>query len=603
MSTFAKESLQTKYQLALVSAINLSQNGYIINALKTGDKAELKSELKKLNESIKQSSEYKNLRIHIHSADIKSFLRGWNDKNGDDLSGFRKTIIEVKTSKAPVYGLEVGKAGLVIRGLAPITTQGEYLGSVEVILPFDDIIKSIDNDLQASAIIGMNASLLNTAEALKNAPRLLSGELVLAQNKDNVNKELLQELENAKIEQNGGAKTDNYIVIGVKLSDFAGASVGELLVAQSKTKIYEAAREAESSLISQMIIAFVMVIAVITGLGLIIGASVIKPINNLKQYASVLASADGDLTKLMPAKSKDEIGQSEAEVNKFINKIHNSVKLAKEVGYENQSISSQLQSASNSMSQSIENSAHKIAEIATISSQLRSDLANSITQVNRSSNDIEGCANKLNHVQKELNKVQNSIQTASENEIEFVGRMKNLSSETKQIKDMLQVISEIADQTNLLALNAAIEAARAGEHGRGFAVVADEVRNLAENTQASLNEINLTINKIVDSINDANKSTQKNAKEIHTLIGATNAIGEKISQATSVMQASKEHAIKSADDFKRTSDTINEVLAKIETINQAIAKNSNSSEEIAKAANSLFESSKELNAVMQTFKV
>lgn len=160
MSTFAKESLQTKYQLALVSAINLSQNGYIINALKTGDKAELKSELKKLNESIKQSSEYKNLRIHIHSADIKSFLRGWNDKNGDDLSGFRKTIIEVKTSKAPVCGLEVGKAGLVIRGLAPIITQGEYLGSVEVILPFDDIIKSIDNDLQASAIIGMNASLL-----------------------------------------------------------------------------------------------------------------------------------------------------------------------------------------------------------------------------------------------------------------------------------------------------------------------------------------------------------------------------------------------------------------------------------------------------------
>jgi methyl-accepting chemotaxis protein len=127
------------------------------------------------------------------------------------------------------------------------------------------------------------------------------------------------------------------------------------------------------------------------------------------------------------------------------------------------------------------------------------------------------------------------IMDASHKQNELADNLARLSSDAEQVKGILTVISDIADQTNLLALNAAIEAARAGEHGRGFAVVADEVRKLAERTQKSLTEINATISVVVQAIGDNSDALNNNAKEMNQLTDELARVDQKMEEVLGVM--------------------------------------------------------------------
>ena len=133
--------------------------------------------------------------------------------------------------------------------------------------------------------------------------------------------------------------------------------------------------------------------------------------------------------------------------------------------------------------------------------------------------------------QKDITILDENVNMYYEKNMEVREQLKSLSDTTVRIKDILGIISDIADQTNLLALNAAIEAARAGEHGRGFAVVADEVRHLAEKTQKSLGEINITINTIVQSVEDVSSNMEASAESMNTLVEISKNSYEKLKNA------------------------------------------------------------------------
>ena len=204
----------------------------------------------------------------------------------------------------------------------------------------------------------------------------------------------------------------------------------------------------------------------------------------------------------------------------------------------------------------------------------------------------------MSAVEDILLKLQNLVEQISDSNSSIGG----LNDQTNEITSIVDLIKDIAEQTNLLALNAAIEAARAGEHGRGFAVVADEVRKLAERTQKSLVEINATINVIVQSIMDASTQMTENSEGIQALATTATDVESKINESVSIVSLAVTANDKTVNNFELTGKNVEDIALKVSQINDISATNARSVEEIAAAAEHLNSMTEELNSKLEIFR-
>jgi methyl-accepting chemotaxis protein len=333
----------------------------------------------------------------------------------------------------------------------------------------------------------------------------------------------------------------------------------------------------------------VIAIAILLGTLLVfwIIRSITSPLKELMNSTEKIAS--GDLTEEISIRSKDELGQLSASVNNMVHKLRNLIgaviNSSQNVAAASQQISAtteEIASGSNAQSQAAQNM-----------QELFGELSSAINSVAESAGEAAELASKTTTIAHDGGQI---VKKSVDSMNQVSTQMKRLEEDSTKIGDIIEVIDDIAGQTNLLALNAAIEAARAGEQGRGFAVVADEVRKLAERSGEATKQITTIIkgmqentNKSVLAVSEGVNQSQESGKAFKEIIGMINETEQKVNE---IAAASEEQAAQTG-----------EVMHSIDKISSASQEAAAAAEQTAATSQSLAQLSESLNDSVSIFKV
>ena len=271
------------------------------------------------------------------------------------------------------------------------------------------------------------------------------------------------------------------------------------------------------------------------------------------------ATEGRDLTTRIEAKTDDELGQIAKGVNIFIASMESVIKEVRDSVEEVASSNNQLAATMEELSTTFDNQAHQVSEMVDGMGQISNISKNTSNALETNMQFLETTADNTRKEAENLDDVSCDMGDIEKDTISLSETIRHLSESSAQIGNILNVINDIANQTNLLALNAAIEAARAGEAGRGFAVVADEVRKLAERTQHAIGEVETIINELSKDSENASNAMNKSVTSVQE--GASN-----IQSVTGEIKRAVEDVTNLYNDMKPISQSVSDQYVTIQSV-------------------------------------
>ncbi len=359
---------------------------------------------------------------------------------------------------------------------------------------------------------------------------------------------------------------------------------------------------AQFSIILSAIIGAVLVF-VLAVIAYVIAGSITRNIKNVSENLREIANGDGDLTQRLHAATNDEVGQLVSYFNTFMDKLQTMIQEL--TGYSSHvgSAAEELTNIAQESKEGIESQRAEAEQVATASNEMSATIvevarnaeqaATAATSANDAATDGSAVVSKTIGI---INQLASDVGAGS-------GAVNQLRDDSESIGSVLDVIRGIAEQTNLLALNAAIEAARAGEQGRGFAVVADEVRTLASRTQESTKEIQSMIEKLQSSAGQASEIMSRGQSTSEQGVAEAAHAGEaldKITESVSVINNMNEQIASAAEE---QSVVAAEIDQNIINISQSADANAENIGQLANAGSSLNNVAIQMQELVGQFKV
>ncbi|WP_022662101.1 methyl-accepting chemotaxis protein [Paucidesulfovibrio longus] len=564
----------------------------------------------------------KALKLHFHLPNGRSLVRLWRKQQvkrdgkwldvSDDISSFRQTVLDVNRTGKPVQGIELGRGGFVLRGLAPVQDEnGTQLGSVEVLVDFQPILDAAQDEDGSSVLLYMNADRLNITRQLQDQAKFPHlGEFVLvAGDKAKAEEQGIDEALIASGKQQLAVRWDGERALAAfPVLDYRGEQIGVMAYVMNA----EAQRASMTELFTTLSGAFVLVL-LLPGLLVLVALryAVLLPMRGLRDTIHRLSL--GDLTCGERMCTGDELEEMDSALGELIEALSGRAALAGRIAKGDLTEDVVLASENDTLGKSLKEMTNNLQNLITQVQTASDQIAAGSTQVSDSSQQLsQGAtqqASSVEEITSSVTEIANRTRINAENAGEatrlageardqaqegqkrmsgMIQAMEEISASSKAVAKINKVIDEIAFQTNLLALNAAVEAARAGSHGKGFAVVAEEVRNLASRSAKAAQETTQLIEESLGKVGVGSEIAAQTSESLASIVSAASKAADLVDE---IALANREQA--------ESVGQVNQGLTQVEQVTQA---NTASAEQTASAAEELSSQAGWLRNVLARFR-
>ncbi|WP_312842853.1 methyl-accepting chemotaxis protein [Stutzerimonas nitrititolerans] len=529
-------------------------------------------------------------QFQFHKAPATSFLRVHKPAQfGDDLSAIRQTIVETNSRQAPVRGVESGVAGLGIRGLVPVRHEGRHVGSVEFGLSFGqaffDTFKTrygVDVGLvlrDANGAFETFASTFESGALISDSQRAqaFAGQDVL-------------------FRTDLGERPLAILVAAVQ--DFSGKPLGVLEVAMDRSHYADALADMRNTAL--------IVAGIAIALGLLVAAlvarGIVRPIRVAVDAMRDIAAGEGDLTRRLEERGRNEVAELGQAFNQFAEKVR---RLVSEVAGSTSQVAAaaeEMSAITDEFNRDVAQQRHEIEQVATAMNEMTATVQDVARNAAQAAASAQAADREAQQGQQVVHETVSSIESVSVEVEHTASAIQRLEADSQSISAVLEVIRGVAEQTNLLALNAAIEAARAGEQGRGFAVVADEVRTLASRTQQSTLEIQQVIEQLQSGARNAAEVMHRGRAQVDSSVLQAQQAGSSLTSITSAVASISDMNVQIASAAEQQSAVSDEISQNVVNINQVADRVTEAASQTAQASSQLAHLAAGLQSLVGQFK-